>query len=239
MLAVCGAKKVGTEDLDAFGILIRPGQEIEERLFDYNTNEKPHWFSETARDCAFAGDTLVLAGEAWGLHEGGKPFRDRLAIVEYDVVTKETKWIVAGLGPGVQSRALALAIDGDRYHLAGYTCLDECEPEGDLRTYLKGGKLLAPPIALGPLGSDAFGPHDIAWSPAGYMVIALGGLQGQSYTFKVQAFKPDFPEPLWTFTPNNKQGLQIAYAVAVDPFGKVCAGGIGEASHPAFACMGS
>ena len=239
MLAVCGAKKVATEDLDAFAMLVRPGEEIEELLFDYNTNEKPHWFSETARDCGFADDTLVLAGHARGVHEGEDTFRDRLTVVEYDVVTKETNWIVAGPGPGVQSRALALAIDGDRYYLAGDTCLDECEPEGDLRTYLKGGKLLAPPIALGPLGSDAFGPHDIAWSPAGYMVIALGGLQGQSYTFKVQAFKPDSPKPLWTFTPNDKQGLQIAYAVAVDPFGKVCAGGIGEASHPAFACMGS
>ncbi len=238
MLAVCGARKL-PEDLDAFAMLVRPDQEIEEQLFDYNASPQPHWFSETARDCGFAGDTLVLAGHARGVHEGEDTIRDRLTVVEYDVVTKETNWIVAGPGPGVQSRALALAIDGDRYYLAGDTCLDECEPEGDLRTYLKGGKLLAPPIALGPLGSDAFGPHDIAWSPAGYMVIALGGLQGQSYTFKVQAFKPDFPEPLWTFTPNNKQGLQIAYAVAVDPFGKVCAGGIGEASHPAFACMGS
>ncbi len=239
MLAVCGARKVATEDLDAFAMLVRPGQEIEERQFDYKPKGKPHLFSETARDCAFAGDTLVLAGEAWGRHGDGDPKRDRLAVVEHDVVTNTTDWIIAGPGPGVQSRALALAIDGDRYHLAGYTCLDECEPEGDLRTYLKGGKLLAPPIALGPLGSDAFGPHDIAWSPAGYMVIALGELQGQSYTFKVQAFKPNSPEPLWTFTPNNKQGLQIAYAVAVDPYGKVCAGGVGEASYPAFACMGS
>ena len=238
MLAVCGGRKL-TEDLDVFAMLVRPGQEIEERLFDYNTKTKPHWFSETARDCAFAGDTLVLAGEAWGRHGDGDPKRDRLAVVEHDVVTNTTDWIIAGPGPGVQSRALAIAIDGDRYHLAGYTCLDECEPEGDLRTYLKGGKLLAPQIALGPLGSDAFGPHDIAWSPAGYMVIALGGLQGQSYTFKVQAFKPDSPEPLWTFTPNDKQGLQIAYAVAVDLYGKVCAGGVGEASYPAFACMGS
>ncbi len=238
MLAVCGAKKVATEDLDAFAMLVRPGHEIEEQLFDYKPTPDPHQFSDTARDCAFAGDTLVLAGQAWGRHEQDMK-RDRLAVVEYDVVTKEEKWIIAGPGPGVQSRALALAIDGDRYHLAGYTCLDECEPEGDLRTYLKGGKLLAPPIALGPLGSDDFGPHDIAWSPAGYMVIALGELQGQSYTFKVQAFKPDSPAPLWTFTPNNKQGLQIAFAVAVDPYGKVCAGGIGKASYPAFACMGS
>ena len=57
--------------------------------------------------------------------------------------------------------------------------------------------------------------------------------------FKVQAFAPGVPVPLWTFTPNDKQGLQIAYAVAVDPFGKVCAGGIGETNYPAFACMGS
>jgi hypothetical protein len=62
MLAVCGARKVATEDLDAFAMLVRPGQEIEERLFDYNRRSKPHWFSETARDCGFAGDTLVLAG---------------------------------------------------------------------------------------------------------------------------------------------------------------------------------
>jgi hypothetical protein len=239
MLAVCGARKVATEDLDGFAMLVQPGQVIEERLFDYVPKEDPHQFSETVRDCAFAGDTLVLAGQAWGVHDELLKWRDRLAVVEHDVVTKETKWIVAGPGPGVQSRALALAIEGDRYHLAGYTCLDECEPEGDLRTYLKGGKLLAPPIALGPLNSDALGPHDIAWSPAGYMVIALGELQGQSYTFKVQAFKPDSPEPLWTFTPNDKQGLQIAYAVAVDLYGKVCAGGVGKASYPAFACMGS
>ena len=92
---------------------------------------------------------------------------------------------------------------------------------------------------LGPLGSDALGPHDIAWSPAGYLVIALGELQGKSYVFKVQAFAPGNPVPLWTFTPKDMQGLQIAYAVAVDPFGKVCAGGIGESNYPAFACMGS
>ena len=240
MLAVCGAKKVATEDLDAFAMLVRPGEEIEEQLFDYVLKGELHRFGETARDCAFAGDTLVLAGEAWGTHEDEILMkRDRLAVAEYDVVTKTTTWIVAGPGPGVQSRALALAIDGDRYHLAGYTCLDVCEPEGDLRTYLKGGKLLASPIALGPLGSTAFGPHDIVRSPAGYMVIALGELQDQSYTFKVQAFKPGSPEPLWTFTPSYKQGLQIAYAVAVDPYGKVCAGGIGKGSYPAFTCMGS
>ena len=31
MLAVCGARKVATEDLDAFAMLVRPGEEIKER----------------------------------------------------------------------------------------------------------------------------------------------------------------------------------------------------------------
>lgn len=241
MLAVCGTKKVQTGDLDAFAVLVRPGQDAEMRLFDYEgENPQPHKFWETARDCAFAGDRLVLVGEAWGPHGLQEPpFRDRLALVEHDVLTNMTTWTVAGPGPGVQSRALAIAVDGEkRYHLAGYTCLDDCKPEGDLRTYLPGGTLFAQ-TALGPLGSDAFGPHDIAWSPAGYMVIALGELQGQSYVFKVQAFAPQVIKPLWTFIPNDQQGLQIAYAVAIDPYGKVCAGGIGASNFPAFACIGS
>jgi hypothetical protein len=41
-------------------------------------------------------------------------------------------------------------------------------------------------------------------------------MQGQSYVFKVQAFAPENPVPLWTFTPKDMQGLQIAFAVAVD-----------------------
>lgn len=243
MLAVCGTKKVQTGDLDAFAVLVRPGQEGEERLFDYKAKGMeftPHSFSETARDCVFAGDTLALVGAAWGKHGDDENYqRDRLALLEHDVLANMTTWTVAGPGPGVQSRALAIAVDDtNRYQVAGYTCLDDCKPEGDLRTYLPGGELFAQ-TALGPLGSDSFGPHDIAWSPAGYMVIALGELQGQSYVFKVQAFKPQVIKPLWTFTPNDKQGLQIAYALAIDPYGKVCAGGIGSGNYPAFACIGS
>ena len=33
-------------------------------------------------------------------------------------------------------------------------------------------------------------------------------MQGQSLVFKVQAFAPAVPVPLWTFLPNPKQGLQ-------------------------------
>ena len=77
------------------------------------------------------------------------------------------------------------------------------------------------------------------WSPAGYLAVASGEMQGQSYVFKVEAFAPGNPVPLWTFTPKDMQGLQIAFAVAVDPLGKICAGGIGAGNYPAFACIGS
>ena len=242
MLAVCGAKKVATDDaLDAFAVLVRPGQDGEERLFDYElTVNKKHEFTETIRDCAFDGDTLVMVGEAWGRHDNDEQWdRDRLMLLEYDVLTDMQKWSVAGPTLGLQSRALTLTVDHlKRYHVAGYHCLDECEPDGDLWGFLPGG-ILFTHTPLGLLGSDAVGPHDIAWSPAGYLVIASGEVQGQSYLFKVQAFTPENPVPLWTFTPKDMQGLQVAFAVAVDPYGKVCAGGLGVGNYPAFACIGS
>ncbi len=240
MVAVCGAKKVATDDaLDAFTVLVRPGQDGEERLFDYDAGSGPHTIMETFRDCAFVDDTLVMVGEAWGLHDDVKVKRDRVALLEYDVLTDTEKWTVVGPTLGLQSRAITLAVDDQkRYHVAGYHCLDVCEPEGDLWGFLPGGMLFTH-TPLGPLGSDAVGPHDIAWSPAGYLVIASGEVQGQSYVFKVQAFAPENPVPLWTFTPKDMQGLQIAFAVAVDKYGKVCAGGIGAGNYPAFACIGS
>ena len=241
MVAVCGAKKVATGDLlDAFTVLVRPGQDGQERPFDYYPKfDQKHTFTETIRDCAFEGDTLVMVGEAWGAHDLPNPIqRDRLTLLEYDVVTDEEKWSVAGQNLGIQSRALTLTVDDlKRYHVAGYHCLDDCEPEGDLWGFLPGGMFFTH-TPLGQLGSNS-GPHDIAWSPAGYMVIASGEAQGQSYTFKVEAFAPENPVPLWTFTPKDMQGLQIAFAVAVDLYGKVCAGGIGASNYPAFACIGS
>ena len=55
--------------------------------------------------------------------------------------------------------------------------------------------------------------------------------------FKVQAFAPGNPVPLWTFLPTKKQGLQLALAVAVGPYGEVYGGGI-AGDHPAFVRIG-
>lgn len=241
MVAVCGARKVETNDeRDALAVLLRPGEQAEERLFDYQPGiELPHRFTETARDCKFSGDTLVLVGEAKGPHgEMDLTKRDRIAVLEVDVVAADDeKWTVAVPGPGTQSRALALDIDDlGRYHLAVYTCPDVCVPDGEVRVYEPGGDLAAQ-VQLGPLGSLWSGPSDIAWSPAGYAVVALGKQQGQSFLFEVQAVDPDEPEPVWTFTPKDTLGQQLGLAVAVARYGEVYAAGLAD-SHPAFAVIG-
>ncbi len=242
VVAVCGSRAVATMDkLDALAVLLRPNVPAEARVFDHVPSDDPkemHKFTETARDCTFAGDTLVLVGEVNGLHEQ-LVLRDRLMLLESNLAAAaDPAWTVAGPEQGVQTRALALDIDDEgRYHLAGYTCTDVCEPVGEVRIYAPGGKLVDH-TSIGPLGSAWFGPHDIAWSPAGYAVVALGELQGQTFVFKVQAFAQGVPLPLWTFLPNDKQGLQLAVAVAVGPYGEVYAGGIGAADHPAFARIG-
>jgi hypothetical protein len=242
LVAVCGAKPVPTTDKrDALVVLLRPGQQPEERLFDYRPTVEKHKFAETARDCSLVGDTLVLVGEANGWHDGGNlpEYRDRRMVVECDVAADvPPKWTVGGPGSGVQSRILAVDVDDQgRYHTVGYTCLDTCEPDGEVRVYSPGGELESQ-VPMGPLGSAWFGPYDIAWSPAGYAVVALAEQQGQSTVFKVQAYAPNTYEPLWTFTPSDKQGIQIALAVAIGPFGEVYAGGIGATNHPAFAVIG-
>ncbi len=150
----------------------------------------------------------------------------------------DATWTVAGPGPNVQSRALALDVDDKgRYYLAGYTCDDDCKPDGEVRVYESGGALAAQ-VQLGPLGSLWLGPHDIAWSPAGYAVVAFGELQGQDSVFKVQAVGANKPQPLWTFFPKDQQGQQLGLAVAVGPYGEVYTGGIGADGHPAFAVIG-
>lgn len=51
------------------------------------------------------------------------------------------------------------------------------------------------------------------------------------------AVAPSIYEPVWTFIPGEKQGIESAFAVAVGPFGEVYAGGIGATNHPAFAVI--
>jgi hypothetical protein len=99
-------------------VLLRPNEPAEARLFDYRPGNEPqvkHEFAENARDCTFAGDTLVLVGEANGRHNGDNDFRDRLMVIESAIVAAEDPvWTVAGPDQGVQTRALALDLDDRR-----------------------------------------------------------------------------------------------------------------------------
>lgn len=240
VVAVCGGKQTLTLDLDAAVWLHRTNSSVETHLFDYWPNDgmkQPHRFDETAHDCVFAGDILVLVGEAFGKHSDGEAIkRDRRFVLEYDSTSNdEGAWTVGGAGSGTQSRALAVDVDDQgRYLITGYTCGDACEPDGEVRIHLPGGKLQwqAP---LGPLGLVLAGPHDIAWSPAGYLVIALAEFDGQTLRFKVQAFDPGSAEPLWTYMPADAQGLQVALALAIGTYGEVYAGGVGAGNYPAVA----
>jgi len=246
VVAVCGTRVVNApalDKLDALAVLLRPGEPAQARVFDYLAKGKdPHWFAETAHDCTFAGDTLVLVGGAHGRHDGAfDDPRDRLMIIESDLAAAadDATWTVTGLDQGVQTRAFALDLDDQgRYVLAGSTCFDTCEPVGEVRVYAPGGKLVTY-NSLGPLGSTSFGPHGIAWSPAGYAVVAMGGLDNQTVVFKVPAVIPGVALLPWTFVPDDKKGPQMAYAVAVGPYGEVYAGGIGAADQASFARIGS
>lgn len=234
VVAVCGAKPLA-DDIDAAAWLHRPNEPVETRLFDHITVIGPHTLDENARDCVFSGEVLVLVGEGLGTLTPKDPIRSHRFILEHDMVTNFNTWTVAGPGPGTQSRALAVDIDDQgRYLVAGFTCGDVCEPDGELRIYLPGGELdwQAP---LGPLNTELAGPHDIAWSPAGYMVIALGAVDGQAFRFKVQAYAPGKFKPIWTFLPDDEQGFQVALALAIGELGEVYGGGIGADNFPAVA----
>ena len=142
----------------------------EPRVFDYlPLGALPHSFAETAHDCDFLQDTLVLVGAANGQHDGENlPMRDRLTIIESDLaaVEDDATWTVAGLDQGVQTRALALDLDDEgHYVLAGYSCFDACDPVGEVRVYAPGGTLAAPTISLGPLGRTCSPCHVVTAAP--------------------------------------------------------------------------
>lgn len=210
------------------------------RELDYVSNPndpqaKSHLFDENLRDCEFVGDSerLVVVGDVFGKHETvGDPFppeRTRPLIVELD---GEPMWHVAGLGPGntTQGSITALAIDGQGRFVTGlYTCGDACgDPQGEARIYEPGGKL----VWLVTLGAGVLPPQDVAWSSAGYLVIASAEQTGDwSSKFLLQAFIPGQLEPAWTFSRAEVANVHLARAVAVGK-GAIVGGGLAGSGFP-------
>ncbi|HEY0136884.1 MAG TPA: hypothetical protein VGB85_22535 [Nannocystis sp.] len=247
-VAVCGTTLTDGTDFDELdgrvAIFRKDMPGYEPAPFDYTANQigMSHFFDETLRDCAYDGDTLVLAGEANGKHPDNL-FVDysRLLLIEYDTVTDAAHWTVAEPGPGlaVQSGARSLAItDGDTYLTFGYACAKQCTPQLHLREFLPGGI----PSGWNVLPAvNATFATDVAWSPAGYAVIAAGKVQGQwSTEFWLQGWVPGEEIPAWEYGHLDQPGLQIALAVAVAKFGRIYAVGVagqGDLGVPALAII--
>ena len=241
MVAVCGwVPTQGVDGKDAATWLFRPDLPGESRVFDYRPEgSKPHEFAETIRDCAFAGDTLVMVGETFGKHVKGLDSElDRHAILKFDTKSKSEGWIVDGGDLWLQSGATTLVVDDQgRYFTGGYVCGDTCNPIAELRAYTPGGTVLWK-SQIGEIPVKTWGPHDLVWSPAGYAIIALGGTKGNEVAFSVRAYATTQADPLWVYSRKDNQYLQMARALAVGPFGEVYAGGFGMNSYPAVAYIG-
>jgi hypothetical protein len=238
-LAVCGHGPTIWGDDDAMVSIFRPDLSGEAWTDDYRPGEmKPmHSYSERTRDCVFTGDTLALVGEVWGLHDEEKVKRDRLSILRFDIKSKTWDWSVAPAGAKTQSGAQAVAADSaGRLIIGGYTCDDACQPEGDLRIFNDGE--LSWSLSLGIFPTKQFAVQDVAWSPAGYAVVATGGTKGNETAFTVRAYALDNAEPLWTFTRKDSQVLHVALALALGAYGEVYAGGVGANGYPAVAFIG-
>lgn len=199
--------------------------------------KKEHEFDETVTDCAYAGDRLVMVGEASGKHvikDQQDPIkRKRLFVLERGQ-DKTAAWTVAGPGPGnfTQSGGTAVAIDDNGRSIVGlYTCEDACDRFGELRVYEPGGKL-AEQI---PLASEISPPFDVALSPAGYIVMASTEIQDfMSSRFLVQAYWPDEFEPAWNYSQAELSAQHLAFALTIGP-GVVLAGGVNGEGHPTIA----
>lgn len=232
---VCGSGPTLLKDTDArvWGPIGPP------REYDYQPTVPnlfpPHSFDEALKDCTFAGDRLVLLGEVIGQHDKDPnnpvpPLRRRLLLLEDDP-QDGVHWTVQSLGPGnaTQSSGTALALDDQGRYLVGlYTCADDCDAEAEIRVYEPGGAL----SDVIPLQPNVLAPQELAWSPAGYIVMA-SAISDDPWTsrFFVQAFTPGKLDPAWAYEKADPGGLLVAYTTATVS-GRVLAAGAGEGGFP-------
>ena len=87
------------------------------------------------------------------------------------------------------------------------------------------------------LGADVLPPRDVAWSPAGYLVVASAETTGDlSSKFLLQAFIPGQLAPAWSFSRAEVANFHLARAVAVGQ-GTVVGGGLAGSGFPTLAFL--
>jgi len=236
--AVCGYATRPAMDVEAMVQLFKPQMAVQSLKFDHKPEGKgPHLFEERPRDCVFVGDTLALVGEAYGRHGDDFVKRDRLFILRLDS-GESASWLVTPQDAKTQSGAQAVAVDDEgRLVVAGYTCDDDkCVPEADLRIY-DAKNILKWQVPLGAFENKDLATRDLAWSPAGYAVVATGGLPGNESAFTVRAFGEAQVGHLWSFEHKDIMALDQAAALAIGRYGEVYAGGAMN-GYPAVAFIG-
>lgn len=233
-VAVCGTYPTQNPNdvMDAALWFFQNGKSGPNVQFDYVPKlDKLHMFRETPNDCAFAGDNVLLAGEARGRHGDELEVHDRLFLLEYGPSVPTGKFTIAGLETGLDSGATALTIDEDGdYVTAGYACGEPCEKAPELRVFSADGAQ----ISQAALPSNMLAPLDLAASPAGYVVLATGTLPDPSL-FTVRAWEPATNSWIWTYEHKGAPTSEIALALAIGPYGQVYAGGISAGGYPAIA----
>ena len=231
-VAVCGSVPDGDNSPDAAVWLHRKGLSGATFFFNYIQDGDEPWqgLEENPRDCVFRDDVLVMVGEIYGAHHDADkefPNPNRHFILEFDKNTKTETWQVATAALAAESYATAVTIDDDgRVLTAGYTQDGEdTKVKGNVRLYDPVDGL----IWWAPLGSwisNEFAPTDLEWSPAGYAVVTSGGVAGDEFSFTTRAYSPLKMTPVWSYS-HKGQVLSIAYTLAIGPYGKIYAGGLG------------
>lgn len=224
-VAVCGAVKTLYGDRDAFVQVYDPQGQGFSRKFDflYDPDKDPvHKFSELAHDCLIVGEVFVFAGELYGQHPNDIQMnRSRHMVLEFDEDADELAWNIADKGPGpyVQSGARAIADDGgDGYVTAGYVCGEPCVPQLYLRQFLAGTEYVD---SFMPAVKTTV-PTDIAYSPAGYVVVTAARIKGGWWTdFWAQAWELGAEQELWSYARSDAMTTHFAQGVAIGEYGRI------------------
>jgi hypothetical protein len=240
----------GFGDDDAFAWVWETDKEPTRRTFDYLAEDEDlilpaHFFDETPQDCLFVeADRLVLVGEAYGEHDLNDPNHyQRRFVLPVDLTKGDPPSFIvaAGEGAGNAMHSVATSVDVDdlgRLLLAGYTCDEPCvHTVGHLWVQSLDGTLDWF-TQLGLFGKPHLAPSGVRWHPAGYVVVANGGLLKEEDTFMLSAFTVGKYAPLWTFAKGAVIEEHYPLALTVGPYGEIGAGGIGDGLYPGLACVG-
>ncbi|MEZ4448276.1 MAG: hypothetical protein R3B09_02270 [Nannocystaceae bacterium] len=245
VVAVCGSAPTPEPDdlADAVVHIVRPDFSSHARNFDFSKDGLYHKRDEEASGCAFDPNDdsrLILVGSVFGyLDKQIVEKINRRFDVLYDVETDAGELRVADASLGAtQSFATDVVFAGGQAFVVGVVCgSDVCDQVEARMWVLDSDGDLTSTRSLGLHSNKALGPSRIRVTPAGYLVLASGGIAGSDEAFVVRAFDPLKTDPLWTYSRQDGGLVHRAHALAIGPYGQVYAGGFGASGYPLFVTL--